>query len=163
MRTLAAALLAAAVGLPAAAGDYAVMPFSGHMGLDWVARQDDGAGGVIARYAIRGVLEDDDGRGVLFGGFSFACEGTLNLAQGGLVGDHGTCSLSDGWGNRATMLYEAGPCAWSGHVLTVRISGMTGPYARVHGTGTVARGMLLPPENASPWGVFAGSIAWRLD
>jgi hypothetical protein len=163
MRTLLVALLAAAVASPASARDLGSMPFSGRMALDWVAREDDGAGGFTARYAIRGGLDDDGEDAALLAGFSLACEGTLTLARGLLVDDHGTCSLSDAWGNRATMRYQAGPCAWGSHALAVTVSGITGPYAHVFGSGTVARGMLLPPENASPWGVFAGKIAWRLD
>ena len=101
--------------------------------------------------------------GLPVSGVSLAGEGTLTLAREFPTDGRGTCGLSDACGDRATMLHQAGPCAWGSHALTVSVSGGTGRYARVSGSGTVARGILLPPENASPWGVFAGSIAWRLD
>jgi hypothetical protein len=163
MRALLPALLAAAVALPAAAGDLGVMPFSGQMAIEWMAREDDGSGGFTGRYTIRGGTDEDGGAETLLGGFSLRCEGTLTVADGALVHDRADCALGDRFGNRMRMMLAAGPGVWGWHTLAVSFSEGTGPYRRVRGSGAVIRSMHLAPENTTPWGFFAGDVAWRLD
>lgn len=162
MRALLPALIGAAIALPAPARDLGTLPFSGQMAIEWIAREDDGSGGFSGRYAIRGGLDDEGGES-LFAGFALACQGTLAAAPGRLVQDGGVCRLTDRHGSGATLRFTATPGEWNWHLLSVSVSEGTGPYVRVRGSGVLIRAMHAAPESASPWGLFTGSIAWRLD
>jgi hypothetical protein len=147
---------------PAAASELGVMALSGQLTLDWTARRDDGEGGFVGRYRLSGNTDDEDRDEVLLSGLAIACAGVLHVRKARLWSDVAWCRVGDGRGNGLTLslIAEAGP--WIGHRISICVIGGEGYFARVRGEGTALRGMQVAADSASPWGVFAGEMRWRL-
>jgi hypothetical protein len=91
-----------------------------------------------------------------------ACVGVMHVREALLWSDVAWCRIGDDRGNGVTLLLvgEAGP--WIGHGIRLCVTGGEGYYARVRGEGTAVRAMHVAAGSASPWGVFAGEMHWRL-
>jgi hypothetical protein len=156
------ALLAVAAS-PAAARDLGTMPLSGQMAIEWIAREDDGEGGFVGRYRIRGGIDGADGTETLLGGFHIACRGTMRVTAGMLLSDEAACRATDRHGNVMWLDLDAVPGAWDMHRLAVRVGDGSGVYRRLSGQGWLVRIMHLGPLAAGPWGFINGTVSWRLD
>jgi hypothetical protein len=161
MRALFALL--AVVASPAAARDLGTMPLSGQMAIEWLAREDDGEGGFVGRYRIRGGIDGADGEETLLGGFHIACRGTMRVTGGTLLSDEAACRATDRYGRFMWLDLAAVPGAWDMHRIAVRVGDGSGVWRRLSGQGWLVRIMHLGPLTAGPWGFINGTVSWRLD
>lgn len=152
-----------ALGGPAAAArELGVMDLSGQLTLDWTAREDDGEGGFVGRYRLRGGTDGEGPGEALFGGQMIACVGVMHVNEALLWSDVAWCRIGDDRGNGVILLLvgEAGP--WIAHSIRLCVTSGEGHYARMRGEGTALRAMHVAAGSSSPWGMFAGEMRWRL-
>jgi hypothetical protein len=156
-------VIAALAALPAASRDLGMMPFSGQLAFEWIAREDDGKGGFTARYRLRGGTDEAIGGEMLLGGFGLACQGTLHVVAEELLADDVSCRLSDTHGNGAWLDLRGRQGGWRWHGMDGRVGDGSGIYARLRGEVSLIRTMHMGPETSSPWGFFSGTVRWRLE
>jgi hypothetical protein len=114
-------------------------------------------------YEIDGVTRNDAGS-LILNNFGQRCVGLVEISEGNVQDDLGTCTYTDRDGDHIFAPYSGGKGdGKGGHHATIKLAGGTGKFSGITGSGEFFNpGLPIKADDKAIRGAVSAKVSWKL-